>query len=105
MENLVSKTHVNVRVRADGPTKVLELTEDRGNALSIDGTKSEESVVTDVDVEDEEIQPAEPIPAQEEPESTPQGRSFVFTINIDSVGISVIDNTPMELLYLFMKVC
>ena len=91
MEALTAKTVVTARLRADGPTKVLEFTEDLGLA----GTEVTYDVDTDLGDVDEFSEDSLP--------SVQVTRSFSF--RVDAFGISLINSRRQELLYASFRVC
>lgn len=93
MSRLRAKVYVNVRVRADGPTKVLELVEEAG-----------------AEVEDEDGAVAAALGRKGKDggvvEESEDGNSLssssvtsVYMLQMAGVGVSLVDDRPLELLY------
>jgi hypothetical protein len=84
---------ITARLRADGPTKVLELTEEMRAAGTEVGDETEtELEMTEADDSTQEVMRT----------GTELSRSF--SIRVEAVGVSLINSTPQELLYLSCRV-
>ncbi|KAL7683805.1 putative vacuolar protein sorting-associated protein [Plasmopara halstedii] len=87
-----AKTYVHVRIRADGPTKVLELFEGGEEDFDEKDTKHELSSTT-----------SDSPTTSEMSTSTFESLTFgmVLHLRVDGIGISCVNELPMELVYIF----
>ncbi|CAM9649737.1 unnamed protein product, partial [Ectocarpus fasciculatus] len=100
MSRLRAKVYVNVRVRADGPTKVLELVEEAGEEVEDDdgavaaalGKKGRESSGGGPESEG-----AGALAAAAAADAS--SVTSVYMLQMAGIGVSLVDDRPLELLY------
>ncbi|CBN77552.1 conserved unknown protein [Ectocarpus siliculosus] len=102
MSRLRAKVYVNVRVRADGPTKVLELVEEAGEEVEDDdgavaaalGKKGRESSGGGPESEG-----AGTLAAAAAAAADASSVTSVYMLQMAGIGVSLVDDRPLELLY------
>ncbi|CAI5747229.1 unnamed protein product [Peronospora destructor] len=90
-----AKTYVNVRIRADGPTKVLELFEGGEEDFDEKENKYERSSVASASSDSPTASEA----STNAFESLKSG--MAFHLRVDGVGISCVNELPMEIVYIY----
>jgi hypothetical protein len=90
-----AKTYVHVRVRADGPTKVLELFE--GGEEDFDEKESKLELASSTSASSSSPTASETSTNAHESSST----GLAVHLRVDGFGISCVNELPMELLYLY----
>ncbi|CAI5726724.1 unnamed protein product [Peronospora effusa] len=90
-----AKTYVNVRIRADGPTKVLELFEGGEEDFDEKEHKYESSSVASASSDSPTASEA----STNAFESLTSG--MAFHLRVDGVGISCVNELPMEIVYIY----
>ncbi|OQR97695.1 vacuolar protein sorting-associated protein [Thraustotheca clavata] len=85
-----TKTYVHARVRADGPTKVLELTE---------GGEEDDDVIKDIN----SLRGDESIVAASSKRSMSIFQHVTVQCTLHSIGLSCVNSLPMEIIYLSLQ--
>ncbi|CAN0389504.1 unnamed protein product [Hapterophycus canaliculatus] len=100
MSRLRAKVYVNVRVRADGPTKVLELVEEAGAEVEDDdGAVAAALGKKGRDGGGAEGPDSEDALALAAANASSSSVTSVYMLQMAGFGVSLVDDRPLELLY------
>lgn len=111
MSRLRTKVYVNVRVRADGPTKVLELVEEAGEEMEDDdgavaaalGKKGKDSSGGSSGMGGPATAESEDAIVSATAATPTSSVTNVYMLQMAGIGLSLVDDRPLELLYFLAR--